>query len=217
MFTSGYSFGEGDIVLPDDLKAELVKRGKLRIWLKIIEHYAEKVVYHELLATETGKALNAACDAAVGNDRGAAFAKLDAYTGEREAETVAKAKKKFEELRAAIVDDNDAAQAYIKEHDESLYEEGVDGCDRAFSEGNFTENDSLDADDPIRRRVAEAVLSAHIDKYGIKRKTLDTLKADYPTAAALILFLREIIQDPEGVDELYDRFDLFNEIEHSME
>ena len=93
----------------------------------------------------------------------------------------------------------------------------VDGCDRAFSEGNFTENDSLDADDPIRRRVAEAVLSAHIDKYGIKRKTLDTLKADYPTAAALILFLREIIQDPEGVDELYDRFDLFNEIEHSME
>lgn len=108
MFTSGYSFGEGDIVLPDDLKAELVKRGKLRIWLKIIEH-------------------------------------------------------------------------------------------------------------SIRRRVAEAVLSAHIDKYGIKRKTLDTLKADYPTAAALILFLREILQDPEGVDELYDRFDLFNEIEHSME
>ena len=136
------------------------------------------------------------------------------------------------DTRCAIVDDvlatvgydADAIAAYLKKNhvkddDDSDAEELGEFDDayaeyEAYGDDEDDDADNYDVNDPNIRLLVEAAIAAYLDKFGYEGKTLDQIRAEFPTSFSLLAFYQFILPDTEepDKDDLYTETDVYNEI-----
>ena len=114
-----------------------------------------------------------------------------------------------------VGNDADAIAAYIKKNyvkvddeDEEFEEEFRDISADDYGDDNY------DVNDPNIRLLVEAAIAAYLDKFGYEGKTLDQIRAEFPTSFSLLAFYKFILPETEEPDkyELYTETDVYNEI-----
>ena len=200
----GYTEEGCTIKLPDDLKAEMWSRKRLKCWSGHLDRFLENTLP---AADDTYKAL----EAAARNDGD--WDKLMEYHKELliSPKFVADKKKAVDDAG----NDADAIAAYIKKNyvkvddeDEEFEEEFRDISADDYGDDNY------DVNDPNIRLLVEAAIAAYLDKFGYEGKTLDQIRAEFPTSFSLLAFYKFILPDTEEPDkyELYTETDVYNEI-----
>jgi hypothetical protein len=161
-------------------------------------------------ADDTYKALEAAANA---TDDDGDWDKLNEYHKELliSPKFVADKKKAVDDAG----NDADAIAAYIKKNyvkvddeDEQFEEEFRDISADDYGDDNH------DVNDPNIRLLVEAAIAAYLDKFGYEGKTLDQIRAEFPTSFSLLAFYQFILPDTEepDKDDLYTETDVYNEI-----
>lgn len=205
--TLGFATGGCTIKLPDDLKAEMFSRKRLNRWSDYLDMFLGNTLPN---ADDTYKALKAAANATDDDDD---WDKLNEYHKELliSPKFVADKKKAIDD----VGNDADAIAAYIKKN----YVK-VDDEDEEFEEefrdisADHYGDDFYDVNDPNIRLLIEAAIAAYLDKFGYEGKTLDQIRAEFPTSFSLLAFYKFILPDTEEPDkaDVYTSTDVYDEI-----
>ena len=204
--TLGFATGGCTIKLPDDLKAEMWSRKRLKCWSDYLDMFLGNTLPN---ADDTYKAL----EAAARNDGD--WDKLNEYCEELliSPKFVADKKKAVDD----VGNDADAIAAYIKKNyvkvddeDEEFEEEFRD----ISADDDDYGDDFYDVNDPNIRLLIEAAIAAYLDKFGYEGKTLDQIRAEFPTSFSLVAFYKFILPDTEEPDkaDVYTSTDVYDEI-----
>ena len=202
----GFATGGCTIKLPDDLKAEMFSRKRLNRWSDYLDMFLGNTLPN---ADDTYKAL----EAAARNDGD--WDKLNEYCEELliSPKFVADKKKAIDD----VGNDADAIAAYIKKNyvkvddeDEEFEEEFRD----ISADDDDYGDDFYDVNDPNIRLLIEAAIAAYLDKFGYEGKTLDQIRAEFPTSFSLVAFYKFILPDTEEPDkaDVYTSTDVYDEI-----
>jgi arsenate reductase-like glutaredoxin family protein len=205
--TLGFATGGCTIKLPDDLKAEMFSRKRLKRWSDNLDRFLGNTLPN---ADDTYKALEAAANATDDDDD---WDKLNEYREELliSPKFVADKKKAVDD----VGNDADAIAAYIKKNyvkvddeDEEFEEEFRDISADDYGDDNY------DVNDPNIRLLVEAAIAAYLDKFGYEGKTLDQIRAEFPTSFSLLAFYNLILPDTEepDKDDLYTETDVYKEV-----
>jgi hypothetical protein len=192
------------IKLPDDLKAEMWSHKRLKCWSEHLDRFLGNTLP---AADDTYKAL----EAAARNDGD--WDKLNEYHKELliSPKFVADKKKAVDDAG----NDADAIAAYIKKNyvkvddeDEEFEEEFRDISADDYGDDNY------DVNDPNIRLLVEAAIAAYLDKFGYEGKTLDQIRAEFPTSFSLVAFYQFILPDTEEPDkyDLYYSTDVYKKV-----
>ena len=205
--TLGFATGGCTIKLPDDLKAEMFSRKRVKRWSDNLDRFLGNTLPN---ADDTYKALEAAANA---TDDDGDWDKLNEYHKELliSPKFVADKKKAVDDAG----NDADAIAAYIKKN----YVK-VDDEDEEFEEefrdisADHYGDDFYDVNDPNIRLLIEAAIAAYLDKFGYEGKTLDQIRAEFPTSFSLLAFYNLILPDTEepDKDDLYTETDVYKEV-----
>ena len=205
--TLGFATGGCTIKLPDDLKAEMWSRKRLKCWSEHLDRFLGNTLP---AADDTYKALEAAANA---TDDDGDWDNLNDYREELliSPKFVADKKKAVDDAG----NDADAIAAYIKKNyvkvddeDEEFEEEFRDISADDYGDDNY------DVNDPNIRLLIEAAIAAYLDKFGYEGKTLDQIRAEFPTSFSLLAFYNLILPDTEepDKDDLYTETDVYKEV-----
>lgn len=207
--TLGFATGDCTIKLPDDLKAEMFSRKRLNRWSDYLDMFLGNTLPN---ADDTYKALLAAANA---TDDDGDWDKLNEY---REEYLISP---KFVADKKKVVDDvgndADAIAAYIKKNyvkvDDDDEDEEFDEQYGDISADDYGD-DFYDVNDPNIRLLIEAAIAAYLDKFGYEGKTLDQIRAEFPTSFSLLAFYKFILPDTEEPDkaDVYTSTDVYDEI-----
>ena len=210
--TLGFATGGCTIKLPDDLKAEMFSRKRLKRWSDNLDRFLGNTLPN---ADDTYKALEAAANATDDDDD---WDKLNEYREELliSPKFVADKKKAVDD----VGNDADAIAAYIKKNYVKVDDEGEEFEEefRDISADHYGD-DFYDVNDPNIRLLIEAAIAAYLDKFGYEGKTLDQIRAEFPTSFSLLAFYQFILPgsnepDMEEPDKanLYCETDVYKEI-----
>lgn len=201
--------------LPDDLKAEISSHKRLNCWCDHLDRFVENKLES---ADDTFKALYAAANAANEAD---VWDKFNEYYNELliSPKFVADKKKAVDDVLATVGYDADAIAAYmkknyVKDDDDPDAEEFEEKFRDISAEDDVDDNYDYDVNDPNIRLCVEAAIAAYLDKFGYEGKTLDQIRAEFPTSCGLLFLYEVILPDTEepDKDELYTSTDVYKEI-----
>ena len=205
--TLGFATGGCTIKLPDDLKAEMFSRKRLKRWSDNLDRFLGNTLPN---ADDTYKALEAAANATDDDDD---WDKLNEYREELliSPKFVADKKKAVDD----VGNDADAIAAYIKKNYVKVDDEGEEFEEefRDISADHYGD-DFYDVNDTNIRLLIEAAIAAYLDKFGYEGKTLDQIRAEFPTSFSLLAFYKFILPDTEEPDkaDVYTSTDVYDEI-----
>ena len=220
--TLGYTREGSTIKLPDDLKAEISSHKRLNHWWDHLDRFFKNKLMN---ADDTYKALEAAANA-TGDDDATDddddYDKFEKYSEELliSPKFVADKKKAVDDVLATVGYDADAIAAYLKKN--YVKAEGFDDAYaeyEAYGDDEDDDADNYDVNDPNIRLLVEAAIAAYLDKFGYEGKTLDQIRAEFPTSFSLLAFYQFILPgsnepDTEEPDKanLYCETDVYKEI-----
>ena len=214
----GYKYEGCTIKLPDDLKAEISSHKRLNHWWDHLDRFFQNKLKN---ADDTYKALEAAANDDDDDDDDDPWDKFEKYNEELliSPKFVADKMKAVDDVLATVGYDADAIAAYMKKNyvkDDDEDEEFDDAYAEYEDYGDDEDDDAdnYDVNDPNKRLLVEAAIAAYLDKFGYEGKTLDQIRAEFPTSFSLLAFYDLILPDTEKPDKymVYRSTDVYKEI-----